>query len=323
MASRGYVSLVGLGLVLMFGAPARAGDGPWTLGERDRNVYLGVDYFRYANYRDGDGDSVPLSSGLTAAGVTVVATLGLAPGFEAELKVPYESVRVNRSEDDSICQSPPRKQWCAPSEGIGDVALQLKARIIEERFVNPVSASVFLGVRTGEAYSSERGRLTTLGDGQTDLGGGATVGKAGSLGQGWYRTAVTGAYWYRFANFELKGSKVPADEVSFSITSTLAPWNRFGLGPVLYGFQRLDGVDMSELDPSHQDGWASLKAGQIQVGGELGVYARRGGPTVTFAVLNTIYARNNPADTLVVSMGIGWFTPGRSADLLDEDSWDS
>lgn len=323
MASRWCVWGVGLGLSVVVGAPARAGDGPWTLGEGDRNVYVGVDYFRYATFRDGDGDVSPLSSGLTAAGVTMVGTLGLAPGFEAELKVPYESVRVNRAEDDAICQNVPRKQWCAPSGGIGDVALQVKGRVLEERFVNPVSASFFLGVRTGEAYANKRGRLTTLGDGQTDLGAGASVGKSGRLGKGWYRTAATGAYWYRFANVELDGRKVPADELSFSLTSTLSPWNRFGFGPALYGFQRLDGVDMGQVDLSHQDSWASLDAGQIQVGGELGVYSRRGGPTVTFAVLNTIYARNNPADTLVVSMGIGWFTPGRSAELLDEDKWDS
>ena len=312
------LAALALALVTALLSPeARAGDGPWTLGERDQNVYIGFDYYRYAAFNDGKGNVLDLSSGLTASGLTGVYTLGLAPGFEAELKVPVESVRVNRPDEDAACANPPRKDWCTPTVGVGDVAASLKARLVEERYVSPVTISVSLDIRSGEAYAGRRGRLTTLGDGQTDVGGGLSVGRTDLLGQGWYRVAATSHYFYRFPNGEYDGTKVPADEITYSLTSTFAPWSRFGLGPVVYGFERLGGVDFADRDPALQDAWASLDAAQLQVGGELGIYARSGGPTLSFAVLRTLAARNNPSDTLVVSMGVGWFAPGKSADLLD------
>ncbi len=301
---------------------ALAGDGPWTLGEGDQNIYAGVDYFRYASFLDGDGDEQHLSTGVTATGLTGVYTLGLANNFEVEIKVPLESVRVNRPEEDSSCANPPRKGFCETTTGVGDIALALKGNLVSERYVSPVSVSGSIGLRSGEAYAGKRGRLTTLGDGQTDLGAGLSVGRTDILGKGWYRAAMTGWYYYRFANGEVSSNgstvKVPSDDITFSLTSTFAPWSRFGVGPVVYGFQRMGGVSFSEADLSTMDGFASLRASQIQAGGELGVYSRAGGPTVSFAVLRTIYARNNPSDTLVVSMGLGWYVPGRSADLLEE-----
>lgn len=320
--------IAGLGLSLGLAAapaPALAGDGPWTLGEGDQNIYLGLDYFRYRSFNSsfstGSGmehREADLSSGITASGLTGVWTVGLARGFEAELKLPVESVRVNRPEEDASCQQPPRKDFCEPTTGLGDVGITLKARLVEERYVSPVSLAASLSVRTGEAYAGKRGRLTTLGDGQTDLGAGLSVGRTDVMAKGWYRVAATSHYYYRFPNNEVAGTKVPADEITYSFTSTFAPVSRFGIGPVLYGFERLGGVDFRDRDVSSQDAWASLDAAQLQVGGELGVYAAEGGPSVAFALLHTVHARNNPSDTLVLSMGIGWYLPGRSAALLEE-----
>ena len=36
-----------------------------------------------------------------------------------------------------------------------------------------------------------------------------------------------------------------------------------------------------------------------------------GGPTVTFAALRSVYARNNPSDTMVFSAGVGWCRPAQ------------
>ena len=65
-------------------------------------------------------------------------------------------------------------------------------------------------------------------------------------------------------------------------------------------------MGLSEADFSTENVWSSLEAAQIQAGGKLGVYSEWGS-TFSVAVLRTVYAVNNPSDTLIITMGMGWF----------------
>lgn len=285
---------------------AYAGDGPWTLNPGEVNLYVGGDYFRYGEFRDGDQETVELGSPLTAAGLTGVATLGLLQGVEVELVVPYESVRANDPES-AFCQEGPRPSWCEPTGGLGDVSGQIKGRLADELLASPLTWSLAAGFRTGEAYAGRRGRLTTLGDGQTDVGAGTAVGRSSRLpGRGWYRAGGTFWYWYRFPNAAVPGAKKPADELSFSVDTALSLGGPWALGPAVYGFHRTSGVDVSDADFTDLDVFSSLQATQIKVGGKVGIFGVRG-RTVSLTVLRTVYARNNPSDTLAISLGIGWF----------------
>ena len=292
-------------VLLLLIASALAGDGPWTLGPRENNVFLGLDYYRYSELDPGDGSTAPLPSPLTADAITGVWTFGLREGVEGELKVPYESVRADEPQS-SACTGV-SASFCKPTSGIGDLGGEIKVRALNELYGPPLTVALSAGFRSGEAYADERGRLTTLGDGQTDVGLGASLGRTDVLGKGWYRVGFSGWYWYRFGNGTFAGHKVPADELSGSFAAMVAPVSSFALGPALSGFWRLGGVDVPDAVLTDINGFDSLNARQIQVGGKLGVYATNNGPTFSLTVLRTVYAHNNPSDTLVISAGIGWF----------------
>ena len=290
---------------------AMAGGGPWTLGGGQSNLYIGGDYYRYARFQTPAGEQ-ELPTGITASGLTGVWTVGLAYSLEMDLKLAFESVRLNDPRV-PVCTDPDAPvDWCEPTANLGDLAARLKWRFVDEAYGAPVSLAASLAARSGEAYSPERGRLTTLGDGNSDLGTGLSVGRTATLGKGWYTVGVDAWYWYRFPNRRTGVGKVPADEVGLDGEAMLSVHPRFAVGPAASWFTRLGGVDLSldRMDRTDPDAWNALRASQLKLGGKLGVYAIDNGPTLSAAVLTTVAARNNPVDTLAISLGIGWFFDG-------------
>jgi len=293
-------------LLAAFVSPSsvRAGEGPWTLQSGEQNVYVGLQTFRYGEY-DGGGTQQSLDTDVIATGLVGVWTLGLAQGYEVELQLPWESARVG-DPNAPACTQAPRGGWCAPTSGVGDAALLVKTRFIDEVFQGPLSVSGVFGLRTGEAYSKYRGRLTNLGDGQTDLGASLTAGRTDVLRNGWYRVHATAGYWYRLPHTDID-DKVPADELRYDFSAVASIVPALSLGPALYGFQRLGGQELGAADLSDINGFSSLDAAQIQAGGKLGLHPPGGYGTVSLGVLRTVYARNNPTDTLAISVGVGFF----------------
>lgn len=291
--------------MLLLISAAIAGDGPWTLAPHERNVYLGSSYVRYDSYDLGGARSVDLGGGGTVATHTVfVATAGLLPGVEAELRLPYETARVV---DPSIgvCADKPA-DFCAPSRGLGDLEAALKVRVVDEFYRSPVSVGLMLAGRSGEAYAHQRGRLTNLGDGQTAVGGGLSLGRSATLGGGWYAVSGTGWYWHR-----LESGVGLADELAYNADLSWSPRGRFGVGLAGSGFQRFGGRDLGKVDLNQPDAFASLDAAALQAGGKIAIFS--GDHSLHVSVLRTVRARNNPTDTWVLSLGVGRFRPADAA----------
>ncbi len=162
MTVRRCMAFAALGLGLFpLGTQAWAGSGPWTLEANEHNVYIGADYYRYANFSGASGASA-LQTGVTAAGATGVWTVGMAPGLEAEVKLAFESVRVNQM-DSPACIGPGKPDdWCDPTANIGDLGARVKWRFVDEAYGPPVSLAISLAARSGETYANQRARLTTL-----------------------------------------------------------------------------------------------------------------------------------------------------------------
>lgn len=283
---------------------AQAGEGPWTLQQGEHNLYFGLQSFRYGDY-DAGTSSAELDTEVIATGLVGVWSYGLAEGLELELQLPYESARVGNPRAEA-CTSAPRRKWCAPNAGLGDAAILVKTRLVDEVYAAPLSVSAVWGVRTGEAYSQTRGRLTNLGDGQTDLGGTLTAGRTDVLGSGWYRVAASVGYWYHLPHVAVP-DKVPADELRFDLNASVAIVPSVSIGPAVYGFHRLGGVDIAQADLSSINGFSSLDAMQVQAGGKLSLHPPGALGTVTVGVLRTVAARNNPTDTLALCFGVGFF----------------
>lgn len=283
---------------------ALAGDGPWTLNPGDVNLYVGTSHYRYDDY-DIAGQSAGSIAGDGTVGSqsVLVATAGLLPGVEAEMRVPWESVRVTDVKAGACGEN---EGLCRPSKGLGDVEGYLKVRVLDEFYTAPLSVGVSLGARSGEAYANQRGRLTALGDGQTAVGGQLSVGRTASVGNGWYAASATGGYWYRLGS---SGGTPLSNEVAGAVDVTWSPKGRVGIGPTAYGFHRLGGQDLDDIDFNNADCFAVLAASQVQVGGRLSVYANT--TTVHISAMKTVWGRNNPTDTLALSAGVGRYLPVR------------
>lgn len=308
-----WLAAAGLWSTATVAPSARAGEGPWTLQPGEHNLYLGLNSFRYGDF-DSGGTAAELSTDVIATGGVAVWTHGLAEGLEMELQLPYESARVG---DPSVasCRAGPRRAWCAPTAGLGDLALLVKTRFLDEVYAAPLTMSAVWGVRTGEAYSGKRGRLTTLGDGQTDFGGTLALGRTDVLGRGWYRAGGSVGYWWRVPH-TVEPVKIPADELRYDLSVVVAVVPSLSVGPAVYGFHRLGGVDLGEADLSDINGFASLDAAQALAGAKVGLHPPGAVGTVSLGVLRTVAARNNPTDTLAISLGVGFFLqPGLSGEV--------
>ncbi len=291
---------------------ALAGAGPWTLQPGEHNLYVGGDYFQYGSFVGTDG-ATALSTRITSAGGTAVWTFGMAYGLEGEVKLTYEAARVTRP-DAPFCLGPDVPgDWCDPTHGLGDLAARFKWRFLDEGFNSPISVAIDLGMRSGEGHANRRARLTALGDGTTDLSAGVSLGRTATLGRsGWYQLSGDVGYWYRLPNIVEDGVKVPADEISGELALLASLHPRFGIGPSVAGFSRLGGVDLGQQGSyADADSWSRLDSAQLKIGGKLGLYSLDNGPTISISVLRTVLARNNPSDTLALSMGIGTFLQPR------------
>ncbi|MBX2798656.1 MAG: hypothetical protein KTR31_13325 [Myxococcales bacterium] len=292
-------------LLALTASPSLAGDGPWTLGVGQTNLYLGLDYFRYQSFRRPGAQMVQMGSGITATGATAVITRGLTRGTEVELRLPFERVRANDPESAFCTTEAPRTDWCQATAGLGDLMGIVKIRLMDEADFRPLSVAAGAMIRTGEFYSENRARLTTLGDGQTDIGAMVSIGRTQQWSSaGWIRASTSAAYWYRLPH--ANAPKVPADEIAGDLNVLLSPNGSFAIGPTASYFFKLGGEDLDPALLQSINGFASLRGSQLKAGGKLGLYGKNG-LTLSVAAQYSVYAMNNPADTLAISVGMGWF----------------
>jgi len=285
---------------------AFAGSGPWTIPSGSTNLYLGLDQVRYDQVVTPSGRR-DLDGGISAVAAVGVFTVGVLDGVELEVVAPWVRSR-HANPDGELCTGASRPDdWCDVTSSLGNVRFGIKGLVLDEAALHPVSIALGAHVRSGEAYSQTRGRLTALGEGQTDLGASASIGRTGgAMKAGWYQAGATVRYWHRLP-LTTTPRKVPADELDADLTAVISPVARLGMGPLVSMFYRLGGDNLGQdLDLTDPNGFAALAAAQLKVGGQIAVYGDRG-LTVTAGAAATVWARNNPSDTLVLSVGLGWY----------------
>ncbi|MCB9670038.1 MAG: hypothetical protein H6734_11240 [Alphaproteobacteria bacterium] len=301
-------------MILTLLATALAGDGPWTLAAGDTNVFVGVTSLRFTGFNDGvERTPIALPTAIVATDLRAVVTRGLVRGVEAEAQVPWRHVRATQSESPGCTTDAPRPDFCVTSKGLADVVLKVKGRLLDEAALRPLTVSLALATRIGEAYADERGRLTKRGDGQVDVGAQLSLGRTGALGsQGWYQVAATGSYFYRFPHQPAVDDqpKIPSDEVGGDGGFVVSPRGWWSVGPLVTHFSKLRGYNVTAAPLATLDGFASLYGHQTKVGGRIGIHSADGF-TVSISGLATVFALNNPYDTTAISVGVGWYRPKR------------
>jgi len=323
--------MIWLTTALLFGAEATAGSGPWVVGEQRASLYTGVEVQRLTELAVSTGsfavdDVLPVASGITTFGAQGIISWGLLPRVELEGQVPWYRVFFNRP-DDPLCDALGLNA-CRPTEGLGVLRGRMKVLVLDELYGPPLSLAVGGELRAGTFTAPERAQLTNLGEGTTDLGAFLSAGRSGGLGAEGSWSLYTDVGWRRrLSNTELptydgrtavddtgaealvaldEQLKAPGDEFYGEVQVFLGPSLTWSVGPNVVWLVRPQGVDFEDVLAYYlpdKDRLSALAIETYQAGAKALI---RAGDRVTFSggVLRTVFAANNPADLMTVSVGL-------------------
>ena len=270
--------------------------GPWVSPSKVWSVYGGASYETFQHYVGGEGaKESKLNAPVSAMSMELCPSFGVGGGFGVDVDVPIRVVSAQGQES---------------TAGLGTVTVLPKYVVITENEGSPVTVSVHAGLRTGAAHRSTRDRLTNIGDGSTDLGGGLSMGRYSFWSKGPWWVSASVNYWWRIPSQTIAGEKIPSDDISYSGELVMSVHERVGLGLAWGGIHRLGGLDIGANAQVGQDRWAALAASNLGVGAKAFIFLPKN-QTAVLGVMRTVMAKNNPTDNLTVSVGYSLYFDGR------------
>lgn len=285
-------------------APAFASGGPYTVGARSASVYVGVEAERITRLAGAEGsyaDSVmDVDDGLSKTGVKAIVSYGLFDHTELELTLPYGVNHLNRV-DGPLCTA--LGEACTRTSGFAPLQVRVKQVLLDELTGAPLSLAVAAEARYGGWTWATRDRLTNLGLGTFDAGGGIGFGRSGALGPGFWALSGSADARWRTPLTEVDGAPVPGWETDGAVEVLFAPRGAFAFGPEVAWFFRPQGTDVETSDFADPDWIGALAVQKVAVGGSAHLRARQG-VTLSASVFHNVWAVNNPVDALVVTTGV-------------------
>jgi hypothetical protein len=284
---------------------ALAGSGPWTLPEGDVSIYAGAEYERIgrlANSKGSGSDEVlEVDEGLEKAGAQLILGYGVHRRVDVELRLPYSYNTANRT-DGPLCGALGLRA-CDTTQGLGVVTTRVKVLAADELIGAPLSFSVGGELRLGQMTDKTRARVTNLGEGTTDVGGFATLGRSGGLGGGYWSAYLELGGRYRFPNTDAGGTPVPGPEATADLEWLGGLHPSWAIGPAVSMFWRPVGDDIETVDFTDPDRFGALRVFNLRAGGKLIVRSSKR-TSLALAVFGTPYAVNNPTDQVIITAGL-------------------
>lgn len=289
-------------ILTLFATALAVSPSPLQMGAY--NTYIGVNYGKWSQYR-ANGESSDLPAPITDKGVSAYYAVGVSERMDISLNIPYQQTMMGEGAPDT--------DIFETTSGLSAVSVNSRVLISREGDILPFTLSGLGGVRIGSYHSESRHRLTNIGEGSIDFGGGILVGRVLLAGPGTLWIEAGSSYWKRIpASFSTHSEKYPGDDVNYSAEVGYSFHPRFGLAMALDGFQRLSGVDYPALanDPTipASEQWTALKGAQLKAGGKLNVYLTEK-ITASTNLLYSVYAVNNPVDEMTIGFGVGYYRP--------------
>lgn len=292
-------------MLILLSLPALAGSGPWTVSSGDLSAYLGSSYEHFSKLATSTGKYgegvIDVDEGVGKTSGQLILDYGLRDRIDVQLSLPYTHAEATR-EDGALCGAI-GLDGCKKTDGVGVVSVSGKALLLDELAGSPISLSVAPDLRFGQLSASKRARVTNLGEGTTDLGLTLAIGRAGAIGPAIFSGYVSGGARYRFPNVDGK----PGAE-GYADAELLVGGAAWSIGPSFTMLSRPEGYDVEDIDFADVDRFSRLSILNVRGGGKLIV---RSDERVSFVLagFGTIYAVNNPSDTVYVTAGVSVQTP--------------
>lgn len=274
-------------IILLLSQTAFAG-GPWIPPTQLVSTYVGASHQSFGTLSDGQGNKIELPTPVNEAGLVMIGSMGLHERIGLDLVIPIKHVYAK--EFDS-------------TTSLGHVQLTGKFRLLDEGSGSPLTISALTTVQSGFAHAANRGRLTNAGDGTTDLMAGLSLGRSGQCQQGPWWVHATSQYLFHLPYENGEAGKIPSDDILVDFEAALAVHPSIGLAVATNGFFRTGGQDFPAVNLSNvENQWAALDADQVLAGGKAFIFLPKN-RSIVLGALRTIYAKNNPTDTLIVLAG--------------------
>ena len=274
-------------LAAITGMTATAG----TLPKGAHNVYSGVSYGTWSSFESkGNEKSLPQDAVVTQVLSQTHYTYGIHERFDVSITVPVSSVSVSELSGNMF----------ETTTGLGQTGIGSSIGLFEQ---NSLQVTGAVGVYTGAFHAENRGRLTNIGDGSTQVRAGISVSQLWEVNSGYVNINARSGYIFKIPSTLDFDPKYPADDVTYGL-SVGGGYKGYSASVFLDGFQRLNGVDYPAASVASMEGFTALKASQIKVGLSDSLTINEW--TLSGYVASSVMARNNPMDELIGGIGIGY-----------------
>ena len=274
-------------LASITGMTAMAG----TLPKGTHSVYSGVSYGTWSSFESkGDEKSLPQNAMVTQILSRTQYTYGIHDRFDLSIVLPVYSVSVSELSGNMF----------ETTTGLGQTGIGSNIGLFEQ---NSLQITGTVGVYTGAFHAENRGRLTNIGDGSTQLRAGVSASQLWEVNSGYVNINAKGGYIFKIPSTLDFDPKYPADDVTYGL-SVGGGYKGYTASVFIDGFQRLNGVDYPATSVDALDAFTALKASQLKVG--LSDSITVSDWTVSGYVASSVMARNNPMDELIGGIGIGY-----------------
>ena len=266
-----------------------------TLPVGTHHIFSGVSYGTWSSFESkGSEKSLPQSAKVNQILSHTQYTYGLKDGMDVSIFVPVSNVSASGVSGNMF----------EPTSGIGQMGLSSNVALWNNDVINLTSR---VGVSTGALHADNRGRVTNIGDGSTQLHLGLASSGLWDVSSGFVRVNARGGYIAKVPSTFDFNPKYPADDVTYGF-SIGGGYQGYALNLFVDGFYRLDGVDHPASESSEDvpalEAFTALKASQMKIGINDSISFRSW--TVSGYIATSVLAKNNPNNERIGGIGIGY-----------------
>lgn len=289
----------------VLGISAAWSESAYVLNPNQQSIYSGISYGKWGQFE---------SKGLEKSVPDTVTNLfwysqyskGIHPRMDVTVAFPFQHT--------SIGDAAPNTDMFATSSGLRNFQIQSKYQLfgpdidsmgLFQRLSSVMDGmnrvAIVGGVSTGAWNATNRGRLTNIGEGTTDI-------YAGLLGEfNWIimSSSLDLRYWMKTPTASGAMSQYPGDDITYSYDLNLNIPHVLYLGGFVDGYYRLTGVDYPAKNVPQIEQFTALQGSQTKLGSKFGI--TMGGLSAHGYFAKAIHAKNNPSDEWMIGMGIGYF----------------
>ena len=292
-------------LSLLFGLSTAMAESAYVLNPHQQSLYSGISYGNWSEF-ESKGQHKKVPDTVTNLFWYSQYSKGISNRMDVTVAFPlqYTSIGASAPDTDMFESTVGLRALQAQSKYLL-YGPDVEAMGLFEKFNSIVDGigrvALVGGLSTGAWNANNRGRLTNIGEGTTDI----YVGLITDVNWIIMNSAFDIRYHLRTPTAKDAMSEYPGDDITYSYDLNLTLPNVLYLGGFVDGYYRLSGVDYPAQNVPKIEQFTALQGTQTKVGVKMGSSWEGVGSHLYFA--KVIHAKNNPSDEWMIGLGMSFF----------------